>query len=253
MRLARVLAALLLSAGQGGAWAAAAPPHHEHVPPDEGATPAEDEGATPAVGEGATPAEDEGATPAEDEGARPAVDEGATPTVDEGAGPAVDEGATPAVDEAASAADAAGRDLSPPRAGRGLGVGLGVGLGGLASLVVGWMSEGGLSVEVAVGLIYPVLDTRVRWYGVEHALTPVVGLGMLTSLGHEDRLGVDVADLDRLYDLGEHVHVDLGLAWAITREVEVFGGVAFTTSLDRDHVDAVTFFPVATGQVSCWF
>src|SRR5690606_11873002 len=92
-----------------------------------------------------------------------------------------------------------------------------------------------VTVEIAVGLVYPVVDTRLRWYGVRAAFTPVLGVGMTTPLGERDHFGLGLERYDALYDLGESIHVDIGVAWTPVRGLDLFVGAAFVTPLDQKH------------------
>jgi hypothetical protein len=129
------------------------------------------------------------------------------------------------------------------RDGHTFGMGLGAGFDGLGSVLISLMTESQVAVQVSVGLIYPVIDTRARWYGMNTALTPVVGLGMYTPLDNRDLYALGVAEYDALYELGEAIHVDLGAAWTFGDGFDLFAGVAFVTPLDRDNPDTVLLFP----------
>lgn len=139
-----------------------------------------------------------------------------------------------------------------PRWDRDLGVGLSFGVDGLVALTVGWLADETLLAEVSFGLVYPAADVRVRWLGMRNCLTPYLGLGMLVPFGEDDRFGVDAAGYDSLYELGEAVHVDVGIAYTPVHRLDLFLGVAFVTPLDQDHPDTVLFFPQVSGGVS-WF
>lgn len=139
------------------------------------------------------------------------------------------------------------------RSGRALGLGLGYGYDGAGSLVITWMSQGHLSIEASVGLLYPVVDLRARWFGLTTDLSPVLGLGMTIPFDREGRFGASIGGFDALYALGESVHVDIGLSWAPTRHLDLFGGVAFVTPLDQDHPDTVLFFPQLALQALWYF
>ncbi|MGM0577763.1 MAG: hypothetical protein ACQEXJ_18695 [Myxococcota bacterium] len=146
------------------------------------------------------------------------------------------------------------RARSPgPRAGRTVGVGLSGGFDGLLGLAVGWMYEELLSVEVGVGVLHPVLDSRIRLYGMRHRLTPVVGLGMTTPLAASGRFGVDAGPYEELYDLGETVHVDVGLSWAPVGGLDLFAGLVFVTTVDQEHPDRLFFFPQVAAQALWYF
>ena len=139
-----------------------------------------------------------------------------------------------------------------PRAGRGFGVGLGVGFGGLLSVTAAWMSHEIVSVEISAGLIFPTLDARVRVYGFRSELTPVFGAGLTHPFGGDDPYGADIPDYENLYTLGPSIHLDLGVSWAPLREVDLFAGVAFVSTLDGGHPDQVFFFPQFAFQ-AIWY
>lgn len=143
-------------------------------------------------------------------------------------------------------------DDAGPRWDRDLGIGLSFGVDGLVALAVGWLSDETILAEVSFGLIYPAADVRVRWLGIRNCLTPYLGLGMLVPFGEQDRFGIDVAGYDSLYELGEAIHVDIGIAYTPVHRLDLFVGVAFVTPLDQDHPDTVLFFPQVSGGVS-WF
>lgn len=140
-----------------------------------------------------------------------------------------------------------------PRAGRQLGLGLGLGFDGVTTLTVSWLRDEHLSFELSVGLLFRTLDTRVRVLGFRSVVTPVVGFGMMTPFGRDERFGPELATYRDLYELGQHVHVDLGLSWAASRHFDVFAGVAFLTSVDQDHPDRVVFFPQGALQALYYF
>ena len=141
-----------------------------------------------------------------------------------------------------------------PRAKHDFGVGLAAGFDGLGALVFGFFADETITVELSVGLVYPVIDARVRWYGLAAALTPVVGLGMTTPLGSKDYYDLGVERYEALYELGESVHVDLGVAWSPpVTGLDVFVGVAFVTPLDQEDEDTVLFFPQLAAQVMYYF
>lgn len=196
-----------------------APSHHEHVPPGKN------------TGAGApTPAT---AAPAEAADGR--ATEGAPATASEDApSPPTDAG---------------------PRAERTVGVGLSTGFDGLLALSVAWLYRGRLAFEVSTGLLYRTLDTRVRFYGGQDALTPVLGLGLVTpfgAYGKQGRAGVRVERYESLYRVGQAMHVDLGLAWSVWK-LDLFGGVAFLTSLDQHDDLRLLFFPQYAAQVLVYF
>lgn len=149
--------------------------------------------------------------------------------------------------------DGDGDGLGGPRRGFGLGMGLGFGFDGGAAVVLSWLGSEQVAVEVAIGVLFPVMDVRVRWLGLRERLTPVVGFGMTTPYGDADRLELGLDMLSSLYALGGSIHVDLGLSWAATGGLELFVGVAFVTPLDRDHPDTVLFFPQLAAQALWYF
>jgi len=140
-----------------------------------------------------------------------------------------------------------------PRARRGLGLGVSGGFDGVAGLLVSWMAQEVLAVEVSVGLIYPVVDTRARWYGLRAPVSPILGLGITIPLGREDRFGFELPGYDALYELGDSIHVDIGVAWAATANLELLVAIAFVTPIDQGHLDTVIFFPQLAGQVVYYF
>ncbi len=174
------------------------------------------------------------------------------PSVDHG--PGTPEPAPPAQEPARGPAPEPEPTRPPgPRAGRVFGVGLSGGYDGILAISIGAMFQELISVELSIGVLYPVLDARVRFYGLRRAFSPVVGFGMTTPLSDKGRFGVKADAYDNLYDLGETVHVDLGLSWAPHRHLEVFAGFAFVCSLDADDPDRVLFFPQSSVQAMFYF
>jgi hypothetical protein len=140
-----------------------------------------------------------------------------------------------------------------PRADRGLGLGLGFGFDGLASLVVGWMHDEFLSIEASVGLVFPTLDARVRFYGMRTLVTPVFGVGMLTPFGTTDHFNADIqAGFPELYGHGTAVHIDLGASYAPWPALDLYAGVSFLTTLDGE-VEMLVFFPHWSAQAVLYF
>ncbi len=139
-----------------------------------------------------------------------------------------------------------------PRTGRKAGVGLSGGYDGLAALTLSWMHRELVEVGVSVGVVYPIIDTRIRLFGFRRALTPSIGFGMATPLRSGDRFGLDLERYEALYDLGEFVHVDVGLSWAPLETLDVYGGIGFVSTLDTEHPDHVVFFPQPQLQVT-WY
>ncbi len=128
------------------------------------------------------------------------------------------------------------------RGGKSFGLGLSGGFDGLLGVTISFLYEERLSVEVSVGVLFPTIDTRVRLYGTKDAITPVIGIGMTTPLADEAHFELDVPGYTALYSLGQTIHVDIGLAWTFYN-VDVFGGMAFITSLEQDDPDRLLFFP----------
>ncbi len=193
-----------------------APPHHEHEPPG-----GLDAAARPGASHGQRAA-----------GVPPGGDALAPPE----SGPA---GASPAT----------------ARAGRTFGVGLSTGFDGLLALDLAWLYRGRVAFEVSAGLLYRTLDTRVRLYGTDDALTPVVGLGLVTpfgAYGEQGRAGVRVERYESLYRVGQAMHVDVGLSWAVWK-LDLFAGVAFLTSLDQEDDLRLLFFPQYAAQALIYF
>ena len=233
---------------------APAPGEAEAAPGDNGTAPAPSEPDTapsePAPSDPAAPAPGEaGAAPLP----APAPVEPAPTDPAPSAAPAAPPGVVPTAPPVQAHAATAPPVEPGPRARRGLGVGLSLGYDGAAAFTASWMSSGAVSVDLSVGLAFPTLDVRVRWYGRTDALSPVVGLGLLSPYGAKDRLDLGLDELSRLYALGECVHVDLGLSWAVSAHLDLFVGVAFVTPVDRDHPDTVLFFPEPAAQVLGYF
>lgn len=142
--------------------------------------------------------------------------------------------------------------LTPPgpRASSDLYLGLGGGFDGLASLHIGWCHEERVLIETSIGLVFPLIDTRIRVLGSRSELTPYVGAGMSTPLSRQDTLGLEIPTYESLYALGQTVHVDLGLAWAFQESLEAFAGAVFVTSLDANDPNQIIFFPQVSFQLS---
>ena len=156
-------------------------------------------------------------------------------------------------DDAEKAAAVEEPILVNPRMGRQLGLGVGAGYDGLLSVVVSWMPLPYLCLEASIGLLFPAVDTRLRFFGPTGQLAPLVGLGVFTPLQKtpltplESDLG-----LSDLFQYGTAVHVDIGLAYAPVREVEVSGGVALMTTLSRE-TSPLIFFPYWFAQLNAYF
>lgn len=140
-----------------------------------------------------------------------------------------------------------------PRAGRSLGLGLSVGFDGVIAADIGWLVNEQWLIEVALGIVYPTADARFRWLGLRQCVTPYLGIGLLVPFGTTDRFDLDVGGFRALYELGEAVHVDIGLAWTPMHSLDVHVGIAFMTPFDQDHPDTVVFFPQLSGGVSWYF
>lgn len=140
-----------------------------------------------------------------------------------------------------------------PRFGMGFGMGLSFGFDGLASATLSWLTDQRFLVEVAFGIVYPSADVRFRWFGLKHCVTPHLGFGLFVPFGQDDRLGLDLASYESLYELGENFHLDLGVTWMPTRGLDLSAGIAFVTPFDQDHPDSVLFFPQVSGSVTWRF
>ncbi|MCC6623406.1 MAG: hypothetical protein IT385_19255 [Deltaproteobacteria bacterium] len=140
-----------------------------------------------------------------------------------------------------------------PRHDRSLGLGLSVGFDGVLALDIGWLVDEHWLIEVAFGIVYPTADARFRWLGMRSCVTPYIGAGLLVPFGASDRFDLDLSGFRALYELGEAVHVDLGLAWTPVHSLDIYLGVAFLTPFDQDHPDTVVFFPQLSGGVSWYF
>jgi hypothetical protein len=137
-----------------------------------------------------------------------------------------------------------------PRASSDLYLGLGGGFDGLASLHIGWCHKERVLIETSIGLVFPLIDTRIRVLGSRSDLTTYVGAGMSTPLSRQDTLGLEIPTYESLYALGQTVHVDLGLAWAFQESLEAFAGAVFVTSLDANDPNQIIFFPQLSFQLS---
>lgn len=139
-----------------------------------------------------------------------------------------------------------------PRANQILGVGICGGFDGLAGVHLAWRAHELVTLEMSYGVIFPVVDARVRFHALRTALSPSVGVGMTTPLETRDVFGLGVATYEHLYELGESVHVDVGVSWNPWRSLDVFAGLAFITTVDQQHPDRLIFFPQAAVQTA-WF
>ncbi|MFO0748970.1 MAG: hypothetical protein U1F43_25385 [Myxococcota bacterium] len=140
-----------------------------------------------------------------------------------------------------------------PRWSRSLGLGLSVGFDGVLAADVGWLVDEQWLVEVALGIIYPTADVRFRWLGLKRCLTPYVGAGLIVPFGATDRFDLDIGSFRALYELGEALHIDIGLAYTPVHRLDIYLGIAFLTPFDQDHPDTVMFFPQLSGGVSWYF
>ncbi len=140
-----------------------------------------------------------------------------------------------------------------PRWDRGFGMGMSFGFDGLLAATLGWLTDETFLVEVSFGIAYPATDVRFRWLGLRNCLTPFLGAGILVPFGQDDRLGLDIAAYDNLYELGESFHVDVGLAYMPVIGLDLHAGVSFLTPMDRDHPDTVLFFPQFMAGASWYF
>jgi hypothetical protein len=140
-----------------------------------------------------------------------------------------------------------------PRWDRGFGMGMSFGFDGLVAATLGWLTDETFLLEVSFGIAYPAADVRVRWLGLRNCLTPFLGAGILVPFGQDDRLGLDIAAYDNLYELGESFHVDVGLAYMPIMGLDLHAGVSFLTPMDRDHPDTVLFFPQFMAGASWYF
>jgi hypothetical protein len=142
---------------------------------------------------------------------------------------------------------------SGPRWDLGFGMGMSFGFDGLAAATLGWLTDESLLLEVSFGIVYPSADVRVRWLGLRHCLTPFLGFGLFVPFGEDDRMGLDLSGYDNLYELGESVHIDIGLAYMPLIGLDLYAGVSFLTPMDRDHPDTVLLFPQFTAGASWYF
>lgn len=140
-----------------------------------------------------------------------------------------------------------------PRFGRGFGMGMSFGFDGLMSATLSWLTDQRYLVEVAFGIVYPSADVRFRWLGLKHCVTPYLGAGLFVPFGQDDRLGLDLASYESLYELGESFHLDLGVAWMPYVGLDLSAGIAFVTPFDQEHPDTVLFFPQVSGSVTWRF
>ncbi len=143
--------------------------------------------------------------------------------------------------------------LHGPRHGRTFGVGLSGGFDGILAVTLSVLAGEHVAVEASLGVLFPTLDARVRVFGLKEMLTPVVGLGMVTPLGREERFGLELDSYRELYELGQLLHVDVGVSFAYGDYLDVFAGVAFMTSLDQNDPDRVLFFPQLAVQTLVYF
>ena len=140
-----------------------------------------------------------------------------------------------------------------PRYDRGLGAGLAFGFDGVGAVMISWLTDGVIAIDFSVGIVFPVFDIRVRWFGLQEPLTPVLGLGMTVPFGDLNRLGDGLGSFHSLYELGESMHVDIGASWAVTEHLDLFAGVAFITPVDQSNADTVLLFPQLAAQAVWYF
>jgi len=140
-----------------------------------------------------------------------------------------------------------------PRHDRSLGLGLSVGFDGVVAVDIGWLVDERWLIEVALGVVYPTADVRFRWLGMRSCVTPYLGAGLLVPFGAEGRFDVDISGFRALYELGEAVHVDIGIAYTPVHTLDLYLGLAFMTPFDQDHPDTVLFFPQISGGASWYF
>jgi hypothetical protein len=139
------------------------------------------------------------------------------------------------------------------RAGRLPGVGISAGFDGLMAGVVSYMWDEMIAIDVSVGLLFPTLDVRFRYYGMRDMVSPVVGVGVTVPFGRDARFDLDVPEYADLYRLGETFHVDIGIGIAPDPHVEIFAGVALVTTLDQETLDRLILFPQVAAQVIAYF
>ena len=143
--------------------------------------------------------------------------------------------------------------MKGPRHARGLGVGLSAGYDGLGAIALSWMHDEYLSIEASVGLVFPTLDARIRFYGLRSLVTPVFGVGMLTPLGERDYFDADIqGGFPELYGHGAAAHIDLGVSYAPWPLLDIYAGVSFLTTLDGE-VERLVFFPHWSAQTMFYF
>lgn len=140
-----------------------------------------------------------------------------------------------------------------PRWDRGFGLGLSFGFDGLVALSISWLTDETLLAEVSIGIVYPATDIRVRWLGLRNCITPYLGAGLLVPFGEDDRMGLDLPSYESLYELGEAIHLDVGVAYTPMHRLDLHAGVAFITPMDQDHPDTVLFFPQFEAGASWYF
>lgn len=140
-----------------------------------------------------------------------------------------------------------------PRADRLPGAGVSAGFDGLLAAVVSYMWDEMVAIDVSVGILFPTLDVRVRYFGLREMVSPVFGIGMTVPFERDARFGLDVPEYADLYRLGESFHVDIGLGVAPDPHVEIFAGVALVTTIDQDTLDRLILFPQVAAQVVAYF
>ena len=140
-----------------------------------------------------------------------------------------------------------------PRGGRTFGVGLSGGYDGALAITLSLLASEHVAVEASIGLLFPTIDARVRVFGFREMFTPVVGLGLVSPLADEARFGLKLDTYRELYELGQLLHVDVGVSFAYGDYLDVFAGVAFVTSLNQNDPDRVLFFPQLAIQALAYF
>ncbi len=150
-----------------------------------------------------------------------------------------------------------------PRAGRVVGIGVSGGWDGILTVALAWMHAERISIEVATGIFFRTLDTRIKVYGLKEMLTPFIGLGMLTPFGPRKknpsggqrvlpRYDLDIPRYGNLYAVGQMIHLDLGLSLAVWK-AEITAGASFYTSFNQDDPNRLLFFPQFGAQVMFYF
>jgi len=103
----------------------------------------------------------------------------------------------------------------------------------------------------AMGNPEAALALQEKW-AQEHPADLTATLSLAGAYGQQGRAGVRVERYESLYRAGQAMHVDLGLAWSVWK-LDLFGGVAFLTSLDQRDDLRLLFFPQYAAQILVWF